>query len=167
MALDTVVKNMGDGLIVMKDATGVPISAPIQFTNGDLAISGLRKKLRNVAYYQARGVFISARHTDRFFPTFSFTSFFTGFTNATAGLASDAVMQAGGWAAGVSTLGASADVWATTLVFTSEGTDYGGTDGTFTLTSCDCTLDFAEGDSNMLTINGTVLGAITGDLAAS
>ena len=96
MALDTVVKNLNDGTITIKDATGSPITTgAVQFSNGDFSISGLRKKLKNVNYYQARGAFTSARHTDRVFPTFSFTCQFSGFTNATAGIASDAVMKAG------------------------------------------------------------------------
>ncbi len=167
MALSTVVKNLNDGTIIVKDATGTPITVTVQFSNGDFSISGLRKKLKDVNAYQTRGTLNSVRHTTRYFPTFSFTAQMSQFTNATAYLA-DAIMKAGAFASGVSTLGAASDIWAVTIVFTSEGTDFSDSaDHTFTLTSCDCQLDFAEGDPNSFTISGTVYGAITGDLAAS
>ena len=168
MASSTVVKNFTDGLITLKDGTGTPISVDVKYDNGDFSISGLAQKLREVVAYQSRGVLNSVRHTNRSFPTFSFTAKMSEFTSATANSLSDAVRKKGAFTAGISTLGASADVWALDLTLTVEGTTFGdSSDHTFTLGSCQMTLDFSEGDPSQFSINGTVYGAITGDLAVA
>ena len=161
MALNTMVNNFTDGTFVMKDAAGTPISATVQYHNGDLSISGLAQQLNEVAAYEARGILTSVRHTTRTYPTVSFTAQMTGFTNATAGLGLDAVMKAGAFSSGVSTLGAAADVWATTMVWTVEGTDFGGADSTCTCTNVHWTADVSESDPNSISFSGTVYGTVT------
>lgn len=166
MPASTVVKNMIDGSLVIKDGTGTPIDVTVKYENGDFSISGLGAKLREVQAYQSRGNLSSLRHTNRTFPTFSFSAQMSEFTSASDNSLADAIMRNGAFASAVSTSGANADVYTLDLVFTVEGTSFGDSaDHTFTLEDCYCTLDFAEGDPNTFTINGTVYGDITGDLA--
>lgn len=165
MALSTVVKNFTDGSIQLKDGTGTPITVTVQFSDGDFSASGFQEQMNEVVAYETRGVLNSVRHTVRKYITFSFTAQMSQFTNATAYL-SDAVLKNGAFSAAVSTLGTTADVYTLDVVFTVEGTNFGDSaDHTFTLEDCHLSLDFAEGDPNKFTINGTCYGAVVGDLA--
>ncbi len=162
MAFSTVVKNLNDGSIVLKDATAVtPISVTVQYSQGDLSISGLRNVQKDVNAYQTRGVLNSVRRTTKNYPTFSFTAQMSQFTHATTEYLADAVMKKGAFLSGTSTLGTASDIWAITLVLTVEATDFDSVDHVATLTSCDCQIDFAEGDPNTFTVSGTCYGTIT------
>lgn len=166
MPASTVVKNFTDGLLTLKDGTATPITCDVKFDNGDFSISGLSQKLREVVAYQSRGVLNSVRHTARTFPTFTFTCKMSEFTSLTANSISDALTKKGAFLAGVSTLGASADVWSLDVVLKIEGTNFGDSaDHTFTMEDCVMTFDFGEGDPSQFSISGTVYGAITGDIA--
>jgi hypothetical protein len=164
MALSTVVKNFTDGSVQLID--NAALTATIQFSDGDFSVDGLAEQLNEVSAYETRGTFNTLRHTTRMYPTFSFSAQVTGFTNSSANLATDTVLRNGAFAAAVSTFGANADVYTLDVKFTMEGTNFGDSaDHTFTLEDCRCTIAFAEGDPNKVTISGTCYGAITGDLA--
>lgn len=168
MPASTVVKNLCDGTITLRDATGSPISVTVKYDNADFSIENLREDLREVVAYQSRGALTSLRHTTRVFPTFSFSAQMAEFSAATAVSLSDAVLRNGAFAAAVSTAtgGANADVYCLDVVITEEGTNFGdSSDHTFTLGSCHMTLSYNQGDPNTFTISGTVYGAISGDLA--
>ncbi len=166
MPASTVVKNFTDGSLIIADGTGTPIDVTVKFANGDFSISGLKKALRETVAYQSRGVLSSVRHTAQTFPTFSFSAQMSEFTSASDNSLADAVLKNGAFASAVSTLGANADVYTLNLTFRVEGTNFGDSaDHSFTLGNCELSLDFAEGDPNTFTINGTVYGSITGDLA--
>lgn len=160
MALNTTVNNFCDGSIVLKDATGSPITVTAQYSNGDFGTSDIGQALREVTHYEARGVITSVRYTTVKPPTFTFTCQMTGFTNATA-FAMDAVRKAGAFASGVSTLGANAEVWAVTIVWSVEGSNFGGADSTMTATNCYGTVTAAEGDPNSLSFSFTCYGTVT------
>ena len=159
MALNTGVNNFTDGSIVLKDATGTPITVTAQYSNGDFAAAGFQNGQREITHYEARGVITSIRKTTVKLISGSFTCQMTGLTNATA-FAADAVMKTGAFAAGVSTISANAEVWAVTIVW-SEATVNGGTAATMTLTNCVVTMDVSEGDPNSLSFSFTCYGTAT------
>ena len=166
MPTSSVIKNMADGTIVLKDGTGTPISCTVRFDNADFSIDGLKAKLRETNAYQHRGVLSSVRHTTRTFPTFSLTCSMSNFTSASANTVSDAVLKNGAFATAVSTLGANADVYTLDLEITEEGTAFGdATDHAFSIEDCELSLSYAEGDPNTFSLSGIVYGAVLGDLA--
>lgn len=168
MPASTVIKNLNDGSLVIKDGTGTPIDVTIKFEDGNFSISGLAAKMNEVVAYQTRGAFSGLRHTARTFATFTFTAKMSEFTSATDNSLTDAILKNGAFNSGVSTSGANADVYTTDLVFSVEGTNFGdSSDHSFTLEDCYCTIDFSEGDPNTFSVSGTVYGAITGDLAVT
>lgn len=160
MALNTVPNNFSDGLVVLKSAAGA-ISATMQYSNGDFGTSDLGAALREVTHYEARGVITGVRYTTVKPPTFTFTCQATSFTNATAGLALDAVRKTGAFSAAVSTLGANAEVHAVDCVFTVEGSNFGGADSTLTATNCVGTASYTEGDPNSVSVSLTCYGTVT------
>lgn len=166
MPSSTFPKNNMDGSLVLSDATGTPITLTVPFEQGNFTISALKKALRETAAYQSRGVLIGVRHTNRTFPTFSFSAVMSSFTSATSNSLSDAILRNGAWAAAVSTLGANADVYTLKATFSVEGSNFGdSSDHSFALNDCELSLDFAEGDPNVFTVSGVVYGTVTGDLA--
>lgn len=165
MALVTNIKNFTDGKVTLNDGTGTPIVCEARYANGDFSASGLAESWKNVTAYESRGTFINARHTTRTYPSGSFSVQMAAFTNAAVNEVADAVLKNGAFAAGVSTLGTGMP-WALDLTFTVEGTDFGDSaDNSVIFTKCFCTLDFAEGDPNSMTVNWVCYGTATGDLA--
>ena len=169
MALSTVVKNMRDGSLTMSDGTGgTPISITVQFDQGDFSITGLKAKLAETTAYETRGLLRSVRHTTRVYPTGSFSCMMADFSEATTGTVADAILKNGAFASAVSSDGSTADVYKLDLAFTCAGIVHGdAADHSFTLSNCECSIDFSEGDPNSFSISFTVYGAITGGLATS
>jgi hypothetical protein len=160
MALNLTVNNFTDGLVTLKSSGGT-VTAPMQYSNGDFGTSDIGQTLREVTHYEARGVITSVRQTTVKPPTFTFTVQATGFTNATVGLAIDAIRKTGAFSAAVSTLGANADVYTLDCVFTVEGSNFGGADSTMTATNCYGTATYAEGDPNTVSVSLTCYGTVT------
>lgn len=165
MATSSVVKNFSDGTLTLTDATATPISCTARFVNGDLSIDGLKAKLRDTNAYQARGAFTSVRHTTRKSITGSFTCQLSEFSSASANDVIDAFCKTGAFAAGVSKLGASAEVWAVDLTFAIEGTNHGDSgDHTITIGSCEGEVSIKEGDPNTISVAFTSYGTVSGNL---
>lgn len=166
MAASTKCKNWRDGSVQIKDGTGTPLTSTIAFDQGDLAISGLKAALYETLVIQSRGELRCLRKGNRTFPTVSFTALAPYFTDATTASLADVVrkISGGAWAAAVSTLGSTSDVFTVDLVFTVEGSDFGdAADHTITLEDVELELSFAEGNpSNTFSISGTIYGAIQG-----
>lgn len=163
MPISTVVKSFRDGTITLKDGTAVtPLDVEVQFETGSFSISGLKKKLNETTTYLDRGELGSVRHTNRTFPSGSFTAHVTELSDATAENLYDIVRRTGAFAAAVSTLGASADVYTLDIVWKIEGTDFGdASDHTLTLEDCECAIDVAEGDPDTFTVNFVCYGTVT------
>lgn len=165
MAVSSVVKNFTDGLVTVTDATGVPIVCTLAYSNGDFGASGLADKWNEVAAYESRGVFNTLRHTNRTYPSGSFTAKIAEFTNAATNVITDALIKNGAWSAATST-GATGTPYQLKLTFTMEGTDFGDSaDHSVVFTNCRMTCDISEGDPNTVTVNWTCYGTATGDLA--
>ena len=162
MAASTVVKNFTDGTIKIEDGTGSPLSYTCAFDEGNLSISGLAQQLNEVATYESRGTLKSVRHTARTYPSGSFSVMLTDVTDGSDATLIDILTKSGAYAAGLSTLGSTADVYTVKVTPTVEGTDHGDSaDHTFVMDDCHCLIDLAEGDPNTVTVNFTVYGSVT------
>lgn len=159
---NSIVKNFRDGAIILKDGTGTPIAVTIEFESGDFSISGLSANSNTeVTTYLDRGSLGSVRLTSQSFPTWSFTAHMVEFSDAVTKTLWDAVNKTGTFAAAISTI-TNSDVFGLDCVINIEGTTLGeATDHTLTLVGNRITLDFAEGDPNSFTINGTCFGSIS------
>jgi hypothetical protein len=159
---NSIVKNFRDGQIVLKDGTGTPIAVTIEFESGDFSISSLSANSNTeTTTYLDRGSLGSVRLTSQSFPTWSFTCHMVEFSDAVTKTVWDAVNKTGTFAAAISTI-TNSDVYGLDCVINIEGTTLGeATDHTLTLVGNRITLDFAEGDPNSFTINGTCFGSIS------
>lgn len=161
---NSIVKNFRDGQLVLKDGSGTPIAVTIQFESGDFSISGLSANSNTeVTTYLDRGSLGSVRLTNQSFPTWSFSAHMVEFSDSVEKTLWDAVHKSAGtpWASAVSTI-TNSDVYGLDCVINIEGTSLGeATDHTLTLVGNRITLDFAEGDPNSFTVNGTCYGTIT------
>lgn len=162
MAISSVVKNFRDGVLLVEDGTGTPLAVTIQFEAGDFSLSGLNQSNTEATTYLDRGELGSVRKTSRTFPTFSFSAHMTDLSDATDKLIWDAVNKTGAFSAAVSTGGTASDVYMLKVTLTIEGTNFGDSaDHVIIMNNCHLAIDFAEGDPNTFTLNGTVYGAIT------
>lgn len=162
MAVSSVVKNFRDGTILIEDGTGTPLAVTVQYEAGDFSISGLNQSNTEATTYLDRGELGSVRKTSRTFPTFSFSAHMTDLSDNTDKLLWDAVNKTGAFASAVSTGGTASDVYMLKVTFTVEGSNFGDSaDHLLVLNNCHLSIDFAEGDPNSFTLNGTVYGAIT------
>ena len=162
MAASTVIKNLNDGTITVADGTGSPVTLAVPFSTGDLAISSLSETQNEVAKYETRGTFNTARHTTRTYPSGSFSFQIADYADGTDGTLIDFVRKANSYSANVSTLGTNADVYAIDITLTVDGTSHGDSaNHTMVMTNCVCTMDLSEGDPNTGTISFEVLGTVT------
>lgn len=163
MAVSSVVKNFRDGTILIEDGTTpTPISITVQYEAGDFSITGLNQSNTEATTYLDRGELGSVRKTSRTFPTFSFSAHMTDLSDATDKLLWDAVNKTGAFSSAISTGSTASDVFMLKVTLTVEGSNFGDSaDHTLLMTNCHLSIDFAEGDPNTFTINGTVYGTFT------
>tara|TARA_R100001082_G_scaffold98052_1_gene66157 strand:+ start:177 stop:671 length:495 start_codon:yes stop_codon:yes gene_type:complete len=162
MAHSTVVKNFRDGTVSIADGAGSPATHTIAFEAGDFSISGLLAGQKETTTYLDRGDLGSVRHTNQTFPTGSMSFHLTDITDAGYSTAIDLMLKKGSHASAVSTLGATAEVYAVKLTLTIEESDHsGGADHTIVLDDCVCSVDIAEGDPSSVSISFTCYGTIT------
>lgn len=163
MAISAVAKNFRDGALTLEDGTGSPITCVVQYENGDFSLANLKQGGKEVNKYEDRGDFFSARKTSTAYPSFSFTAIFTDLSDNSDKTLVDACLKLGSFSAGVSTLGADADVWSLKAVFTVAGTSLGDSaNHVITLNDCVFTdVSISEGDPDSFSISGEVLGAVT------
>lgn len=161
MAASSVIKHFTDGSITLSDGTGTPVTLTVPFSTGDLAVSGLAQKLREVVVYQTRGTANSIRHGARTFPTVTFTAHIADYSDGTETTAIDFFLKAGSFASNTSVSDNSPEVYTVDIILTVEGTDHGDpSDHTITMTNVACTIDVSEGEPNTLTVNGTIYGGM-------
>jgi hypothetical protein len=162
MSHSTVVKNFRDGSLSIADGAGSPATHTVQYEAGDFSISGLVAGQKELATYLDRGDLASIRHTNVSFPSGSFSMHMTDVTDAGYSTAADLMLKKGSHALAVSTLGATAEVYAVKLTLTVEESDHsGGDDHTIVLDDCVCSVDMAEGDPNSMSVSFTCYGDIT------
>jgi len=161
MATSTVTKHFTDGTVLFEDGT-TPTAMDVTLVadQGDLSISGLTEDQREVVPYQSRGVLQAVRKGAKVFPTGSLSIMQADVSDTTDETIIDLILQQGAFAAAKSTR-ANDDAYLLDITLTIEGTDTGdAADHTIKLADCHCTLEFAEGSPNTITINFTCYGAI-------
>ena len=164
MAISSVVKNFRDGQLVISDnTTPTPIALTVQYEAGDFSITGQNEGNVEVTTYLDRGELGSLRKTNRTFPTGSFTAHFTDLSDATDKTLFNMATWTGAFSAAVSSITGSDVKTYKTLVWTCEGTNFGDpADHVLTLNDVRIdSVDIAEGDPTVYTINFTVYGAVT------
>ena len=170
MAKSTYCKtNVMGSLSAVDNTPTTPLSYACPFINGDFSLDGLVDGLREIVATERKGNLCGLSHGARVYPTFSFTALVTQFSDATSGTLTDFIMRTTGseYAAAISTSGTGRP-YTTTWSFVIEGSDFGDdADHTFTMADVHITASFAEGDSDTISVTGTVYGAITGDITAS
>mgnify|MGYP006966871290 CR=1 FL=1 len=159
MPESTTLKNFRDGTILIEDATATPLNYTVAYEAGDFSYDIGKDE---IAVYRDRGAIASVRKTNDGTPSGSFSVHFRDLTDGTVETLTDILDAAGAFAAGVSTLGATADVYCVKLTFTVEGTDHGdASDHVITFDDCYCTWSFSEGDPNAVSVSWTSYGAST------
>jgi len=145
-----------NGTLAFEDATGTPISATIQFEDGDLQHDEMRAGYFDVEILQDRGVDWIAVETNEQRIGFTFSCYATDFYDATEKTFPDMVMKTGAWAAGVSTLGANRP-WALKMTYTQEQSAYGaGADSVMVFTKVLVWYAFAEAGTGKFTCRGII-----------
>jgi hypothetical protein len=160
MAESTRIKVKRDGTITFRDGSSpTPKTYTVAYEAGDLNITFPGPTVNVFLDRGIMGATPSLRYGDEQPMSFTFTANFRDTTDAAAATLMD-ILNRTGWVAGaggwVSSLGANQEVFCVDLLFTIEGTDHGdAADHTLTLKHCALSGSLAEGDPNVLTINGT------------
>jgi hypothetical protein len=155
MAVPTVPIIPRDGTLLLEDATGSPISVTVAYEDGDFTVGPFRQANMQTQEFYDRGIEYTVRKTTEAPLDFSFSAHAVDWSDATANNVVDAFCKTGAFSGGVSTLGASADVWALKMTFTAEQTNYGAAaDGTIVLNYCVGEVSFAEGIPGKFTVSG-------------
>lgn len=161
MAASVIIKHLHDGSLTVKDGTGTPVSLAVPFSVGDFTLTGVQEQQNAVVAYETRGDLHVVRHTTRTYPTGSFSVMLADYSDATNQTLRDFLLRQGSYSTNVGTLTPD-EVYAVDLVWTVEGTDLGDpADHVATMTDCVCTLDFAEGEPNTLSVSFTMYGSYT------
>ena len=161
MAASVIIKHLHDGSLTVKDGTGTPVSLTVPFSVGDFTLTGVQEQQNAVIAYETRGDLHVVRHTTRTYPTGSFSVMLADYSDATNQTLRDFLLRQNAYSANIGTLTPD-EVYAVDLVWTVEGTDLGDpADHVATMTDCVCTLDFAEGEPNTLSVSFTMYGTYT------
>jgi hypothetical protein len=161
----TFVSNFTNGTITVSDGTGTPLTLTLSLDEGNFSVSGLADRLREIGAYETRGALRGLSLTTRTYPSLSFSSLISEWTDASTGTLMDMVLGTTGsaFAARVGTLGATHPV--VTLDIEFKFTDFAGTAHDLKFHDVLISFDFSEGDPDTLSFSGTVYGEIDGDLS--
>lgn len=170
MAISDFVKNSCHGSLTLADGTGTPVTLPVLYDLGDIAVTGLSgPRLNEVQDFERRGKYISSAYAGRRYPTFTMSAYLTGEGASAPGSLQAFLFQGTPYTANISTLG-SGRVYAVKATLTIEGTDFNdAADWSTIFNNCVPTdTGFGEAmDGDKFTFSLSVKGAITGSLAAA
>ena len=164
MAYSSLPKTRRDGVITLKDGTGVAVELEIAYEEGNLTFD-TPKAAQTVI--RDRGTISTVRKGDDE-PTASgsFSAFFRQFTDGSeAGSILDFINQTGNYSSNTSTGSTGTpfvEFYCIDIVYQVDATSLGDDAATSaTLSKCVCTASFTEGDPSSFTINFTSYGALT------
>ena len=159
------VSNFTNGEITVSDGTGTPLTLALSLDEGNFSVTGLADRLREIGAYETRGALRGLSLTTRTYPSISFSSLISEWTNASTGTLMDMVLGTAGsaFAARIGTLGASHPVVTLDLRF--QFVDFAGSGHDLTFHDVLIAFDMSEGDPNTVSFTGTVYGEIDGDLS--
>ena len=158
----TFISNFTHGTIILTDS-GAASTVTMTLDQGDFSASGLADRLREIAAYETRGTLRGVALTNRTYPTISFTSLISEWSDAGAGTVMDLITGGGAFASRVGTLGANHPVVCLDVEF--KFTDYDAAVPDLKFHDVNLTFDFSEGDPDTISLSGTVYGEIDGDLS--
>jgi hypothetical protein len=153
-----------DGTITIQDNTGTPLTLTVSFEDGDFAFDELAEGYAETVVLKDRGVPYTMRKSDGQTPSFTFTAHATDFTDATEKTLMDACLKKGAFAAGVSTLGATADVWTLSVKFLADTSAIGGAADSVQFKKCRLSCSFSEGTPGKFSLKGQILIASDTDV---
>ena len=161
MAYSVVPKTKRDGVIQLRDGTGVPVTLDVAFEDGNLTFSQPQQFSELVV--MDRGSFSAVRRQDEQAITGSFSFHFRQFADSSeAGSVRDFINKSGFYSSNISTGGTGTpfvEHYCIDIRYTAEGTDFGDdADHQVTISKCVCSLDFSEGDPSTFTLNFTAYG---------
>lgn len=161
MAYSVVPKTKRDGVIQLRDGTGVPVTLDVAFEDGNLTFSQPQQFSELVV--MDRGSFSAVRRQDEQAITGSFSFHFRQFADSSeAGSVRDFINKTGFYSSNISTGGTGTpfvEHYCIDIRYTAEGTDFGDdADHQVTISKCVCSLDFSEGDPSTFTLNFTAYG---------
>jgi len=156
MAYSSVVKTKRDGVISICDAAGFGGANTIDISAepGDFSMTAAQES--RLDFLDRGRLVTSARYGDDAGLTGSFSSYWRDATDAAVATLFDILNQSGyvSTAPWVSTIGASAEVFAVDIRLVIEGSDHGdGGDHSITIEDCSLDYGFAEGDPDVTTVN--------------
>ncbi len=154
MALSTVPFMPKDGTLTIEDATGSPITLTVAYEDGDFQASGWIEDHWEITEFRDRGEIYELRKSQEVPIEFSFSAHATDLADGTEKTLLDVVMKTGAFASGVSTWGASAEVWTVKVTFAADASSFGGASSTIAMTYCHLTGAFAEGEPGKFSITG-------------
>lgn len=174
MPTGSVVKQSHDCTIRILDGAAL-VYEPSLFS-GEVSISSINRKLREVAPYETRGKLTSLRHTGRTYPEFTLTiqlanvSGSVDVADATETASPlDVFGRRGTWAAATSTLPINkggGDVFCVDIEINIEGTAFGeGSDHQIVASAVYGQVTMATGEPGTYEIACTVYGGLTGDIS--
>lgn len=174
MATGSVVKQAHDCRIVIKD--GAALTYTPSLFDGSVTISDLRRKQRDTANYEVRGVFKAKRHTGRVYPTCTLTiqaANYSGSVDVDGATETasplDVFNRLGTWASATSTLPVNlggGDVFTVDIEVILEGSDIGeAADHTITLNSVYGVPQLVIAEPATYQIECEILEGITGDIS--
>lgn len=146
-----------DGTITIQDNTGTPITLTVAFEDGDFAFDELQEGYADTIVLKDRGVPYGMRKSEGQVPAFTFSAHATDFTDATEKTLMDVCLKKGAFAAAVSTLGATADVWAVSVKFVADTSAIGGGADSVQFKKCRLSCSFSEGTPGKFSLKGQVL----------
>jgi len=161
VAYSVVPKTKRDGVIQLRDGTGVPVTLDVAFEDGNLTFSQPQQFSELVV--MDRGSFSAVRRQDEQAITGSFSFHFRQFADSSeAGSVRDFINKSGFYSSNISTGGTGTpfvEHYCIDIRYTAEGTDFGDdADHQVTISKCVCSLDFSEGDPSTWTLNFTAYG---------
>jgi len=156
-----------DGVFTLSDATGTPITATVQYEDGDLKVDGFTEGFYDTEVFMDRGEQYAVRKTVRRTYGVSFSCHLTDLTDATEKVVLDAICKTGAFAAGISTTAAKGDAWTLKSVWTVEQTNFGAAgDATLTLNHIRWEGSISEGIPAKLSLTGVGYIFADGDIPA-
>ena len=156
------ISNFSHGQIILTDS-GAASTVTMTLDQGDFSASGLADRLREIAAYETRGTLRGVALTNRTYPTISFTSLISEWSDASAGTVLDLITGAGEFSGRTGTLGANHPVVCLDVEF--KFTDYDAAVHDLKFHDVNLQFDYSEGDPSSISLSGTVYGEIDGDLS--
>lgn len=164
------VKTSVSGVLQLRDGSGPPQVLEAPFYKGDLKISPLRDTLQEDVKIKANGRHITATTGDRYYPTISFSAYFSSLIGASTTVPGSLVEMMFGIGAygptgsspALSTSSTVNTLYTTDFKVTVEGNSFGDTETILCRDVRWSVEDMAHAmDGNSLSIKGEILGSIT------